>query len=120
MALAEYLNAPVASLRGGRGVVSDHHRLGVTSYAAKLLWEETDLCLGIGSRLEMPYIRWAGRFLNLVDAPEGPPHLVRIDIDPGEMHRLRPKVGIVGDAAVATRHLLEAVQKLDRAPSIRT
>ena len=112
-ALAELLNAPVTALRGGRGVVAEDHPLAVSSYAAWKLWPQTDVLIGIGSRLEMPYMRWNG-MMRLVDRPAPPPHLVRIDIDPAEMVRLVPHAGIVGDADVATRHLHRAVARLVR------
>ena len=57
-ALAELLNCPVMSFRSGRGIVADDHPLGVTPVAARLLWEDCGLLVGIGSRLEMPYMRW--------------------------------------------------------------
>jgi acetolactate synthase I/II/III large subunit len=112
LALAEALDAPVASFRGGRGVVSEDHPLGVSSYAARLLWDDTDLLIGIGSRLEMPYMRWSG-MMALIDKPEAPPHLIRIDIDEAEMARLKPHAGIVADAREAASALLDAL-KLER------
>lgn len=112
--LAELLDAPVAAFRGGRGVVAEDHPLGVSSYAAFKLWPETDVLIGIGSRLEMPHMRWAS-MMQLVDKPEPPPHLIRIDIDGQEMQRLVPHAGIVADAEVATRALIEALRKGKRA-----
>ncbi len=112
--LAELLDAPVAAFRGGRGIVAEDHPLGVSSYAAFKLWPETDVLIGIGSRLEMPYMRWAG-MMQLIDKPQPPPHLVRIDIDGEEMRRLQPHAGIVADAEVATRALIEALRKGKRA-----
>lgn len=109
-ALAELLGAPVAAFRGGRGVVPEDHPLGISSYAASLLWPDTDALIGIGTRLELPYMRWSG-MMRLIDRPQPPPHLVRIDIDPAEMDRLVPHAGIVGDAAVATQMLIEQLQR---------
>lgn len=108
LALAEALNAPVAAFRGGRGVVAEDHALGVSSYAARLLWPETDVLIGIGTRLELPYMRWTG-MMDRIDAPAGPPTLIRIDIDPAEMHRLRPDVAIVADAVDGAAALLAAL-----------
>jgi acetolactate synthase-1/2/3 large subunit len=109
-ALAEELNAPVAAFRGGRGVVAEDHPLGVSSFAAYRLWPETDALIGIGSRLEMPYMRWTG-MMSLIDRPQPPPHLIRIDVDPAEMRRLVPHAAIVADAEVGTRALLAAVRR---------
>ena len=110
-ALAEALDAPVAAFRGGRGIVGEDRPLGISSYAAYRLWPETDVLLGIGTRLEMPYMRWTG-MMRLIDRPAPPPHLIRIDIDPDEMTRLAPHVGIVADAEAGAAALLEAVRRL--------
>ena len=111
LALAEALDAPVAAFRGGRGVVPEDHALGVSSYAASLMWPTTDVLIGIGSRLELPYMRWAG-MMTLIDRPAAPPHLVRIDVDAAEMERLVPHAGIVADAAAGTSALLAEVLRL--------
>ncbi len=110
-ALAEELDAPVASFRGGRGVMPEDAALGVSSYAAYRLWPDTDALVGIGTRLEMPYMRWSG-MMTLIDQPEAPPHLIRIDIDPAEMARLKPHAGIIADADTGARALLAAVRRL--------
>jgi len=110
-ALAEYLDAPVAAFRGGRGVMPEDHALGVSSYVAHELWAETDAVIGIGTRLEMPTMRWTG-MMTMVDRPQAPPHVIRIDIDPVEMRRLVPHAGIVADAEVGARALLAALQRL--------
>ena len=95
-ALAEELDAPVAAFRGGRGVVPEDHALGISSYAAYRLWPEIDALIAIGTRAEMPYMRWTG-MMSLIERPQAPPHLIRIDIDPAEMRRLVPHAGIVAD-----------------------
>jgi acetolactate synthase I/II/III large subunit len=110
-ALAEALDAPVAAFRGGRGVMPEDHALGISSYAAYRLWPETDALVAIGTRAEMPYMRWTG-MMSLVDRPQPPPHLIRIDIDPAEMRRLVPHAGIVADAEAGTQALLAAVRRL--------
>ncbi|MBO0740172.1 MAG: hypothetical protein J2P51_01940 [Hyphomicrobiaceae bacterium] len=110
-ALAEELDAPVAAFRGGRGIVAEDHELGVSSYAAFRLWPETDALVAIGTRAEMPYMRWTG-MMSLIDRPQSPPHLIRIDIDPAEMRRLVPHAGIVADADVGSRALLAAMRRL--------
>ena len=111
LALAEYLDAPVAAFRGGRGVVAEDHRLGVSSFTAHQLWPETDVLIGIGTRLEMPYMRWAG-MMQLIERPLAPPQLIRIDIDPTEMRRLVAHAGITADADAGARALLAAVKKV--------
>jgi acetolactate synthase-1/2/3 large subunit len=110
LALARLIQAPVASFRGGRGIVSDDLPFGFNCSAAYQLWAETDLMIGIGSRLELPAFRWQ----------QGKPtnNLIRIDIDPTQINRLPPEVGIVADAMMATRELLKELEKqFDAVPS---
>jgi acetolactate synthase-1/2/3 large subunit len=106
--LAERLGAPVAAFRSGRGIVAEDHPLSVSSYAASMLWKDTDVLLGIGSRLEMPYARWADMMAAVTEAPEQPA-LIRIDIDAAEMTRLKPHVAIVADAAEGARAIVQAL-----------
>ena len=107
--LAEVLQAPVGAFRGGRGVVSEDHELGVSSVAAHDLWRDSDVLIGIGTRLEMPYMRWSNPMGAVVN-PLAPPHLIRIDIDPLEMTRLVPHAGIVADSNEGTRALTNALK----------
>lgn len=102
-ALAEMIGAPAVSFRGGRGVVSNDHPLGLTISSAQRLWPQTDVVIVIGSRFELLDMRWRYR----------PPGLkiIRIDIDPAEHRRLRATVGIVADAAAGTRALMAALNK---------
>jgi|SRR5581483_1869129 len=109
--LAEELDAPVAAFRGGRGIVPEDDALGISSYAAYRLWPEIDALVGIGTRVEMPYMRWTG-MMTLIERPQAPPHLIRIEIDAAEMRRLVPHAGIVADADAGTRALLSAVRRL--------
>lgn len=101
--LAELLQAPVVSWRGGRGIVSDDHPLGFTCAAGFKRWEQTDVLIGIGSRLELQWFRWPNQPRDL--------KIVNIDIDPAQMPRIKPAIPVVGDARVATRGLIEAVQR---------
>jgi acetolactate synthase I/II/III large subunit len=115
-ALAEELDAPVTAMRGGRGVMPEDHELGLSSYAANQLWPSVDCAIGIGSRLEMPYMRW-DNMMALNDKPSAPPHLIRIDIDPAELRRLVPHAGIVADAGDGATALLAAVRALRAKPA---
>ena len=110
-ALADYLDAPVAAFRGGRGVMPEDDPLGISSFVAHELWSETDAVIGIGTRLELPLMRWTG-MMTLIDRPREPPHVIRIDIDPAEMQRLVPHAGIVADAEVGAKALLAALERL--------
>lgn len=98
--LAELLDAPVSAIRSGRGVVSEAHDLGLSTAAACRLWDQTDLLIGIGTRLEVKWFRWP-------PAPQGQ-KLIRIDIDPAEMTRTIPDVGIVASAREGVRALIQA------------
>lgn len=102
-ALAKLIQAPVTSFRGGRGIVSDESPYGFSCAGGYKMWAETDLMIGIGSRLELPSFRWQ----------KGKPtqDLIRIDIDPTQMNRLEANVAIVADAKTATRELLDELEK---------
>ncbi|SHN63067.1 thiamine pyrophosphate-dependent enzyme [Bradyrhizobium erythrophlei] len=103
--LAELIDAPVVAFRSGRGIVSNAHELGLTMAAAYRLWPQTDLMIGIGTRLELPAMtRWPFR-------PDGLKSL-RIDIDPVEMRRYAPDAAVVADATAATSELAAAVKKI--------
>lgn len=101
-ALAEALNAPVVAFRSGRGVLDDDHDLSATLAVGARLWPETDLFIGIGTRLELPGWRWSRR-------PEV--RQVRIEIDAAEMRRSKPDAPILADAAEGTAALLAALHE---------
>jgi acetolactate synthase-1/2/3 large subunit len=103
--LAELIDAPVVAFRSGRGIVSNAHELGLTMAAAYRLWPQTDLMIGMGTRMELPAssFRWPFQ-------PEGLKS-IRIDIDPSEMRRLAPDAAVIADAQAGTRELLTAVRK---------
>src|SRR5712672_4310809 len=103
--LAELIDAPVVAFRSGRGIVSNAHELGLTMAAAYRLWPQTDLMIGIGTRLELPTMSFRWPF-----QPQGLKS-VRIDIDPSEMRRFTPDAAVVADAQAGTRELLAAVRK---------
>jgi acetolactate synthase I/II/III large subunit len=110
LAFAELLQAPVVSFRGGRGIVSDDHYLGFTCAAGYKRWHETDVLVGIGSRLELQWFRWP-------DQPAGL-KIINIDIDPAQTARIKPTVALVGDARESVAQLTVAVERLgaQRAP----
>jgi acetolactate synthase-1/2/3 large subunit len=100
--LAKLIQAPVTAHRSGKGIVGEDIPYGMSSAAAWQYWPDVDVLIGIGSRLELAYLRW--RWF-----PEGI-KVIRIDIDPTEMVRLKPDVGMVTDAALGTRMLVDALQ----------
>ena len=101
--LAKLLQAPVTAHRSGKGIVSEDLPYGMSCAAAYDYWKNSDCLIGIGSRLELQYLRW--RWF-----PQGI-HVVRVDIDPSEMTRLEPDVGLVTDSALGTRALVAALSK---------
>jgi acetolactate synthase-1/2/3 large subunit len=102
--LAELIDAPVVAFRSGRGIVSNAHELGLTMAAAYRLWPQTDLMIGIGTRLELPTMsRWPFQ-------PDGLKS-IRIDIDASEMRRFAPDTAVIADAKAGTAELLAAIRK---------
>ncbi|HEX4649376.1 MAG TPA: thiamine pyrophosphate-dependent enzyme [Steroidobacteraceae bacterium] len=101
--LARSLQAPVTAHRSGRGIVSEDSPYGLDLAAAYLLWAKTDVLIAIGTRMELQFIRWK----------QVPPALkiVRIDIDPEELPRRPAEVGIVTDARLGVRALIEALAR---------
>jgi len=102
LALAEHLQAPVVSFRGGRGIVADDHPLGFTCAEGFERWAATDVLLGLGSRLELAWFRWPDRPRSL--------KLVTVDVDPRHAVRVKADVGIFGDAGTGTAAVLAALQ----------
>ena len=109
--LAQRIQAPVVSFRSGRGVVSDESNYGFTCAEGYEWWGKTDLLIGIGSRLELQYMRWPSRPPNL--------KLLRIDIDPAELARLKPQAGILGDSRAALLELNASLKRVGFNPHSR-
>jgi acetolactate synthase I/II/III large subunit len=101
--LAELLQAPVVPFRSGRGIVADDHYLGFTCASGFRRWAETDVLIGIGTRMELQWFRWPN--------PPKDLKIINIDIDPAQMPRTKPTVPIVGDARVAARGLIESLMR---------
>jgi len=98
--LAKKINAPVVSHRSGKGVISDDSPYSLSLVSGYEYWKDCDLLIGIGSRLELQYMRWNWQ-------PKGL-KVIRVDIDPTEMVRLKPDLGIVADAADGAKALTAA------------
>jgi acetolactate synthase I/II/III large subunit len=96
--VAELLQAPVGSFRGGRGVLDTRHPLSVNWPLAHKLWAKADVVLAVGTRLQQQQSLW-GLDENI--------KIVRIDADPDELNRFRaPAVGIAAKAAPALKKIL--------------
>jgi acetolactate synthase I/II/III large subunit len=106
LAVAEHLQAPVVSFRSGRGIVSNEHHLGLTNAEGFELWAQTDVVLGIGSRMELAWFRWP-------DRPDGL-KVATIDVDPTQHTRLGSALGVTADAAIAASLLAQALGQRGR------
>ena len=95
--LAELLQAPVVSFRSGRGVVSSDHHLGFSCAEGFERWRETDVLVGIGSRLELQWFRWPDQPSDLA--------IIDIDIESEQLARSGATVGLLGDAAATAAAL---------------
>jgi len=101
LGLAEMLQAPVACYRSGRGIVSDEHYLGFNCASGMRQWPKTDVLVVVGSRMQLIWFGWQKR-------PEV--KSILIDIDPQQRARLKPDVGIVGDARKSVQALRDALE----------
>jgi acetolactate synthase-1/2/3 large subunit len=110
VSLAERASMPtVMTLMGLGAMPADHPlclgMLGMHAAAcANLALEECDLLLALGARFDDRATGLANRF-----CPDA--SIIHVDIDPGEMHKIKAAhVGLVGDAADAARLLLPLVK----------
>jgi acetolactate synthase-1/2/3 large subunit len=105
--LSRTLQAPVFAFRRGRGVIDGRSPFSVTMPLAHELWAETDLVLGIGTRLFYGFHQWG------VDDDL---KIVRVDADPEEPDRVRKATAtLTGDAAPILRRLIAALDGHKRA-----
>ena len=103
-ALAERLTAPVVAYRRGKGVLDERHPLSHVFVGGHRLWRNADVVLAVGTRLQLPISAWG------VDDKLT---IIKADIDPAEMDRLRkPEIGLVGDAAAVLRRITAHLDKL--------
>lgn len=109
--LARMIQAPVVSFRGGRGIVSDESVYGFTCAEGYKIYSQTDLMIGVGTRLELPAFRWQEGVANHA--------MIRVDIDPTQMVRLRGDVSIVSDAKLALQAMIAAVSDTGMSPPSR-
>ena len=99
-AVAERLHAPVISFRRGRGAIPTGHPLAVSFTEGHALWKTADAVLAVGTRLYWQQANWG---------TDEALKIIRLDIDPEEITRLRhPDRALLGDAA-ATLSALDTV-----------
>jgi acetolactate synthase-1/2/3 large subunit len=110
--LAEMLQAPVVSYMNGKGVLDDRHPLSLHHPAGNRLWGDADVVISIGCRLQHERMTWG---------TDDRLKVIHVDIDPTELTRVaKPDVGIVADAANATRELLAKLPHYNRERESRT
>lgn len=102
-ALAKHIQAPVVAFRGGRGIVSERSPYAFNCAAGYRVYDDVDVMVGFGSRMELPAFRWQVGVATC--------QLIRVDIDPTQIVRLRADVSIVADAKLAAQALLEEAQR---------
>ncbi len=107
--LARLLQAPVTAHRSGKGILPEDDPLSLLPPAAWHYWQNCDLLIGVGSRLELQHFRW--RWM-----PKGL-KVLRIDIDPTEMVRLKPDLGMVTGSKAGLQALIAALADLPLRPS---
>ena len=110
--LAEMLSLPVVTTLMARGVFPDTHdlHLGMPGmhghWTAITALQQADLLIALGTRFDD---RVTGNLASF--APHA--QVVHVDIDPAEIGKNRePDVPIVGDGAVVTQQITEAVQMM--------
>jgi len=108
--LAELLGMAVATTFSGRGVIDDTHPLSlgvvgnIGTSSAKAAIEEADLLLLVGFKSgQNSTFAWK--------LPRPDQTLVHLDIDPAEIGKVfRTEVGLVGDAKLGLRALIDQVR----------
>jgi len=110
--LAEMLELPVVTTLMGRGVFPDDHpqHLGMPGmhghWTAITALQRADLLIALGTRFDDRVTGDLTRF-----APDA--RVIHVDIDPAEIGKNRePDVPIVGDGAVVTQQITDAVRRL--------
>lgn len=107
--LAEMLSIPVATSISGKGTILENHPLSVgvvgtySCKSANRVVSKADLVLYIGSCT-------GDQVTNIWTVPRPGTAVIQIDIEPTEIGRNYPiTVGLMGDAKVTVRRLIEAV-----------
>lgn len=106
LAVAEMLQAPVVPASSGKGVISDKHYLSMHYPGGNRLWMDADVVLAVGTRLQRPLTMWG---------TDNKLKIIRVDVDPVEIARVRPPtVGIVADAKLTLAALRDELPKYNK------
>ena len=110
IALSEAAGIPVFTTPGGRGILSEAHDLALGQVGlyftdvGKAYYDDADLILSVGSRLEA-FSTGSWRFF-----PNGA-KFIQLDIDPNTIAmNWRPDIALVGDAALSLSDILTEIQ----------
>jgi acetolactate synthase I/II/III large subunit len=110
--LAEMLEAPVVMSVNGKGSISARHHLAQSMMAGPDLTPKSDAVLVVGTRFLQPS--------NAEWAPGGGQTVIQMDIDTEEIGRnKKPDIGIVSDAKLGLKELIERVGKHNRSRESR-
>jgi len=102
-ALAEMLQAPIIPGRSGLGVVSSKHPLSLTTPEGYKFWGETDVVIGVGSRMYQQLQRWGH---------DDEMKLIRVDVDPSTMtYGKTADVALNSDSQETLAALLDEIPK---------
>lgn len=106
LALAELLQAPVATTINGKGTIPERHPLALGANlrleAVRKVCNEADVLIVIGSKIGEAEL-WGGAI-----TPAG--SCIRVDVVPGQMHvNLDADIELVGNSVAVVPQLLEAL-----------
>ncbi len=106
--VAEMLQAPVIVSNNGKGAITDRHYLAHGQVAERELRPKADVILAVGTR-----------FVDITGEPRpvaAGQTLIRLDIDPEEIHRNQPaSLGIEADAKAGLAALADQIGRYNRA-----
>jgi acetolactate synthase-1/2/3 large subunit len=103
-ALADYLQAPVASYRTGRGVADSRHYLTMVQPQAHQAWADADVVLAIGTNMRVPLQAWG---------TDDALRVIHIDVDSSSHARLpASSIAVTARAEDAVPRLLDCVRSL--------
>ena len=116
--LARMLQAPVVMTRNAYGAMDIRDPLALNEIAGHRLWGKADVVLAVGTRFQAQVVG-TSRPNSAWGTGDGL-KVVRVEIDPAEIDRVRqPFVALAADARVALRALLQEVPRFNRSRASR-
>lgn len=118
LALARMLQAPVIMTRNAFGAIDIRDPLALNELAGHRLWRQADVVLAVGTRFQAQVVG-TSRPNSAWGTGDGL-KVIRIDVDPAEIDRVRkPFLGLVADARSALGALLHSVPRFNRSRTSR-